>query len=66
MEAHQSLGDFPFLGARVVAMQKRQDGLGWVCTKYLAPRARLLPGGRLGSGCSLGWDFWVGGGAGRA
>lgn len=60
MEALQSLGDFPFLGTRVVAMQKRQDGLRWVYPKYLAPRARVLPGGRLGSDCSLGWDIWVG------
>lgn len=37
-----------------------KTGWPWVCTKYLAPRARLLPGGRLGSDCSLGWDFWVG------
>lgn len=62
MGVHQSLGDFPFLGIRVVAVQKRQDGLGWVSTKYLARRARLLPVGRLGSDCSLGWDFWVGDG----
>lgn len=36
-----------------------KTGWPWVCTKYLALRARLLPGGRLGSDCSLGWDFWV-------
>lgn len=57
MEAHQSLGDFLFLGARVVSVRKRHDGLGWVCSKYLAPRAMLLLGGRLGSDCSLGWDI---------
>lgn len=57
METHQSLGDFLFLGARVVSVRKRQDGLGWVCSKYLAPRAMLLLGGRLGSDCSLGWDI---------